>query len=149
MGCSQVMPECPTSRIAISQEATINYNIWSCSCFSISGPKKLKNFQIIGNWKPYKVCGRFHQPILTGEMWQGRCSKVAGGWHPTEQVPEGGRGTLSNQVEAEAELRVWQGFQGGPEFGATRKQPIIPGNSRARSCAGEEHRVTWLDLRPG
>ena len=37
----------------------------------------------------------------------------------------------------------------GPEFGATRKQPIIPGNSRARSCAGEEDWVTWLDIRPG
>ena len=36
-----------------------------------------------------------------------------------------------------------------PEFGAMRKQPIIPGNSRACSCAGEEDRVTWLDLRPG
>ena len=33
-------------------------------------------------------------------------------------------------------------FRVGPEFGATRKQPIIPGNSRARSCAGEEDRVT-------
>ena len=40
-------------------------------------------------------------------------------------------------------------FEVGPEFGAARKQPIIPGNSRARSCAGEEDRVTWLDLRPG
>ena len=39
-------------------------------------------------------------------------------------------------------------FGVGPEFGATRKQPIIPGNSRARSCAGEEDGVTWLDLRP-
>ena len=40
-------------------------------------------------------------------------------------------------------------FEVGPEFGATRKQPIIPGNSRARLCADEEDRVTWLDLRPG
>ena len=40
-------------------------------------------------------------------------------------------------------------FGVGPEFGATRKQPIIPGNSRARLCAGEEDRVTWPDLRPG
>ena len=38
-------------------------------------------------------------------------------------------------------------FRVGPEFGATRKQPIISGNSRARSCGGEEDRVTWLDLR--
>ena len=37
----------------------------------------------------------------------------------------------------------------GPKFEAKRKQPIIPWNSRARSCAGEEDRVTWLDLRPG
>ena len=35
-----------------------------------------------------------------------------------------------------------------PEFGATRKQSIIPGNSWARSCASED-RVTWLDIRPG
>ena len=40
-------------------------------------------------------------------------------------------------------------FGVGPEFGATRKQPIIPGNSRARSFACEEDRVTWLDLQPG
>ena len=40
-------------------------------------------------------------------------------------------------------------FGVGPEFGAKRKQPIIPGNSRAHSCAGEEDRVTWLDLRLG
>ena len=33
-------------------------------------------------------------------------------------------------------------FEVGPEFGAARKQPIIPGNSRARSCAGEADRVT-------
>ena len=33
-------------------------------------------------------------------------------------------------------------FEVGPEFGAARKQPIIPGNSLARSCAGEEDRVT-------
>ena len=33
-------------------------------------------------------------------------------------------------------------FGVGPELGATRKQPIIPGNSRARSCADEEDRVT-------
>ena len=33
-------------------------------------------------------------------------------------------------------------FEVGPEFRATRKQPIIPGNSRARSCADEEDRVT-------
>ena len=33
-------------------------------------------------------------------------------------------------------------FGVGPEFGAVRKEPIIPGNSRARSCAGEEDRVT-------
>ena len=39
-------------------------------------------------------------------------------------------------------------FGVGPKFGATRKQPIIPGNSWARSCAGEEDRVTWLDLQP-
>ena len=37
-------------------------------------------------------------------------------------------------------------FEVGPEFGATRKQPIIPGNLRARSCADEEDRVTWLHL---
>ena len=48
------------------------------------------------------------------------------------------------QVEAEAELRGWQDFGVGPEFGATRKQPIIPGNSRARLCGDEEDRVTWL-----
>ena len=65
--------------IAIPQEATINYNMCSCSWFSFSGLKKLKIVQITGNWKPCKVCGRFHQPILTGEMWQGRCSKLAGG----------------------------------------------------------------------
>ena len=40
-------------------------------------------------------------------------------------------------------------FGVGPQFGDTRKQPIIPRNSRARSCAGEEDRVTWLDLWPG
>ena len=40
-------------------------------------------------------------------------------------------------------------FGVGPEFGATQKQPIIPGNSRARSCADEEDRVTRLDLRSG
>ena len=40
-------------------------------------------------------------------------------------------------------------FGVGPEFGAMRKQPIIPGNSRVRSGADEEDRVTWLDLRPG
>ena len=40
-------------------------------------------------------------------------------------------------------------FEVGPEFGATRKQPIIPGNSRARLCADEEDRVTWLNLWPG
>ena len=34
------------------------------------------------------------------------------------------------QVEAEAELRGWQGFRGWARIrdGATRKQPIIPGN---------------------
>ena len=37
----------------------------------------------------------------------------------------------------------------GPEFGAMWKQRIIPGNARARSCAGEEDWVTWLNLRPG
>ena len=44
-------------------------------------------------------------------------------------------------------------FGVGPEFGATPKQPIIPENLQARSCAGEEDgqedRVMWLDLRPG
>ena len=35
-------------------------------------------------------------------------------------------------------------FGVGPQFTATRKQPIIPRNSRARLCAGEEDRVTWL-----
>ena len=65
--------------IAISQEATINYNMCSCSWLSFSGPKKLKIVQIIGNWKPCKVCRRFHQPILTGEMWRGHYSKLAGG----------------------------------------------------------------------
>ena len=40
-------------------------------------------------------------------------------------------------------------FGVGPEFGAMRKQLIIPGNSGARLCAGEEDRVIWLDLRPG
>ena len=35
------------------------------------------------------------------------------------------------------------------EFGATWKQPIIPGNSRECSWAGEEDQVTWLDLQPG
>ena len=44
--------------------------------------------------------------------------------------------------------RVGRDFGVGPEFGATWKQPIIPGNSQVRSCAGEEDRVMWLDLRP-
>ena len=35
-------------------------------------------------------------------------------------------------------------FGVGPEFGATQKLPIIPRNSRLRSCVGEEDRVTWL-----
>ena len=56
-----------------------------------------------------------------------------------------------HQVEAEAELRYGAGRDFGVEleFGARRKQPIIPGNSWARSYAGEEDRVMWLDLRPG
>ena len=49
---------------------------------------------------------------------------------------------LYYQVEAEAELRGWQDFGVGPKFGSTRKQPIIPGNSRARSSPSEEDRVT-------
>ena len=52
------------------------------------------------------------------------------------------------QVEAEAELRGWQGFQGWARIRSHAGKPIIPGNSRARSCAGEEDRITWLDLRP-
>ena len=40
-------------------------------------------------------------------------------------------------------------FGVGPEFGATRKQPTIPGNSRARWSAGEEDQGTWLDFGPG
>ena len=39
------------------------------------------------------------------------------------------------------------------DFGATWKQPVIPGNLRLklRACrgAGEEDRVMWLELRPG
>ena len=53
------------------------------------------------------------------------------------------------QVEAELNYGAGRDFGVGPEFGATRKQPIIPGNWRARLFAGEEDRVTWLDLRPG
>ena len=43
-------------------------------------------------------------------------------------------------------MNYWAGrdFGAGPEFGATQKQLIILGNSRAGSCAGEVDRVTWL-----
>ena len=40
-------------------------------------------------------------------------------------------------------------FGVGPEFGTMRKQPIIPRNLWACSCASAEVRVTWLNLRPG
>ena len=57
-------------------------------------------------------------------------------------------------IKAEAELRgrnygAGKDFKVGPEFGAMRKQPISPGNSRACSCAGEEDWVMWLDRQPG
>ena len=56
---------------------------------------------------------------------------------------------LFNRSRPKLNCGAGRDFWVGPKFGARRKQPIIPGNSRARSCAGEEDRVTWLDLRPG
>ena len=57
--------------------------------------------------------------------------------------------TTVNRSRPKLNYGAGRDFGVEPEFGATRKQPIIPGNSRVRSHAGVEDRVTWLDLRPG
>ena len=96
--------------IAISQEATINYNMCSCSWSSFSGPKKLKIVQIIGNWKPCKVCGWFHQPILTGEMCSDRVA--AQSWLEASTLLSGslkveGAHSLANQHGQDGTLRTY------------------------------------------
>ena len=45
-----------------------------------------------------------------------------------------------NRSRPKLNYGVGRDFGVGPEFVATRKQPIIPGNSRTRSFAGEEDR---------
>ena len=59
---------------------------------------------------------------------------------PIQQTPN----SPLNRSRLKLNYGAGSDFGVGPEFGATRKLPIIPRNSRLRSCVGEEDRVTWL-----